>query len=82
MEIPSISHQAWKDVLTGRQQCNFESFAVQLTMKRLSLQVSLKSSPDTLNKCVREFREMFVKNAELPKVQRDLEKIFGKGGIL
>ena len=81
MDIPSTSHQAWKDVLTGRQQCNFESFAVQMVTKRLSLQVSLNPSPDNLNNCVKEFREMFVKNSNLSKVQRDLEKIFGSGGI-
>lgn len=81
MDIPSTSHQAWKDVLTGKRQYNFESFAVQLVTKRLSLQVSLNPSPDNLNNCVKEFREMFVKNARLPRVQKDLEKIFGKGGI-
>lgn len=82
MNIPSIHHQAWKHVLTGKQEYNFESFAVQMIVKRLSLKVKHNPSPHMLTQSVSELREMFVQNSNAPKIQRDLEKIFHKGELL
>jgi hypothetical protein len=82
MEIPASTHPAWKDVLTGKRHCQVEFLGLQLIINRLRLKISLNPSPEILNLCVNEFREMFVKNANVPKVQRDLEKIFGKGGTV
>ena len=82
MNVPSTHHHAWQDVLTGKRQYNFESFAVQMIVKRLSLKVAQNPSAATLTKSVHEFREMFVQNVNAPKIQRDLYKIFRKEELL
>ncbi|GAK61669.1 hypothetical protein U27_01570 [Candidatus Vecturithrix granuli] len=78
MNVPSTHHQAWKDLLTGKQHYDFESFAVQMIVKRLSLKVSQHPSPEILSQSMRELREMFVQNVNAPKIQRDLHKLFRK----
>ena len=82
MNVPSSQHHAWKDVLTGKREYNFESFAVQMIVKRLSLKVSQKPSPDVLTQSILELREMFLQNVNAPKIQRDLYKIFRKEELL
>lgn len=78
MNVPSTHHHAWKDLLTGKRQYNFESFAVQMIVKRLSLKVSQNPSAHILSQSVHELREMFAQNINVPKIQQDLQKIFRK----
>lgn len=80
MEIPARSHPAWKALVMGEKTCNFEFFGLQMLLKRLTMKVKLKAAPDTVDHCIDELRAMFVENYKIPKVQRDLEKIFGQGG--
>ena len=80
MEIPSRSHAAWKALVMNETTYVFEFLGLQLLLKRLTLKVSLKPTTDNVNQGIDEVRTMFVENITLPKVQRDLEKIFGTRG--
>jgi hypothetical protein len=81
MDIPGASDPVWKEVITGTRTCKFEFLGLQMLAKRLNLQFSLNPAPEALEESTRELRQMFVKNANLPKVQRDLKKIFDKGAL-
>ncbi len=80
MEIPARSHAAWKALIMDETTYAFEFLGLQLLLKRLTLKVSLKPTTDNVNQGIDELRNMFVENIKLPKVQRDLGKIFGKKG--
>ena len=79
MFVPPVSDTKWTDVITRKENYQFEFFAINMCVKRLSLILQRDSSQLTLNKCVEELRDIFAENGELPKVKRDLEKIFEKG---
>ncbi len=81
MDIPVATDPVWKEVITGQRTCKFEFLGLQMLAKRLNLQFSLNPAPEALEESTRELRQMFVKNANLPKVQRDLKKIFAKGAL-
>ncbi|MBN2012251.1 hypothetical protein JW960_23175 [candidate division KSB1 bacterium] len=81
MNVPPATDVRWKDVITGKVNYQFEFFAFNMCVKRLSLVLKRDSSQITLNKCTQELRDIFAENVQLPKVQRDLVKIFGKGGV-
>ncbi len=80
MEIPLRSHPAWKALVLSEKTCDFEFFGLQMLLKRLTIKVSLKPTADNVSRSIDELRNMFVENIKIPKVQRDLEKIFGKRG--
>ena len=81
MVVPSNTRQEWKDILTGKKQFNFEFLAARMTIGRLQLTLKNDSSLSNLQQCATELHEVFVKNINLPKVQRDLTQIFGEGGL-
>ena len=81
MHVPPVSDTKWKDIITGKVNYQFEFFAFNMCVKRLSLELKRDSSQVTINRCAQELRDIFAENIALPKVQRDLAKIFGKGGL-
>ncbi len=76
MEVPSIFHPIWRDIVCGKQQFQFEFLGAKIlqgTLKR-----KLAKDPSILEKCATELRELFAQNADLPSAKKDLEKIFGQ----
>ena len=78
MDVPPVSHPAWKNIVSGRERHQFEFLATNLLLGYLSLQVKRDSSSQIVQKCAQELHDIFVRNADLASVQRDLTKIFGK----
>ena len=57
---------------------DFDFFPTKLLLARIKLQIKRDPSPQTIEKGVVEFRELFVKNQHIPKAKNDLNKIFKK----
>ena len=81
MDVPPVSHPAWKNIVSGKERHQFEFLATNLLLGYLALQVKRDSSPQIVQKCAQEFHDIFVRNADLISVQRDLTKVFGKGAL-
>ena len=81
MDVPPVSHPGWKNIVSGKVRHQFEFLATNLLLGYLSLQVKRDSSPEILLKCAQEIHDIFVRNADLVSVQRDLIKIFGKDAL-
>jgi hypothetical protein len=78
MDVPPVSHPAWKNIVSGKERHQFEFLATNLLLGYLALQVKRNSSPDVVRKCAQELHDIFARNADLVSVERDLIKIFGK----
>ncbi|MFZ5910147.1 MAG: DUF6976 family protein [Chloroflexota bacterium] len=78
MDVPPVSHPAWKEIVSGEKRRQFEFLATNLLLGYLTLQVKRNSSPEIVQKCAQELHDIFVRNADLGSVQRDLIKIFGR----
>jgi hypothetical protein len=76
MEIPPISHPAWRDIVTGKTQHQFEFLGVKFYLGYLSSQIRWNSSAETIQRGIIDLRNVFARNADLPSVQRDLRRIF------
>jgi hypothetical protein len=77
-QIPDSSHEKWQALILGVEQINFEFFPVKLLLARLKLQVKRDPKPETIEKSVKELRELFIKNQHIPKAKKDLDKVFKK----
>ena len=75
MEVPLSTHSVWKEILSGRKDINFEFFPTKMTIGRLQIQI--KNNSVDLEDGINELRNIFSENKNLPKVQNDLQKLFG-----
>lgn len=78
MQIPSKFSPAWRDVITGQVEHEFEFLAVRILLGRLRMFGGYEESPEAMEKCVDELRELFERSSKVPSAQRDLVKIFGE----
>jgi len=81
MDVPPVSHPAWKNVVSGKERHQFEFLATNLLLGYLSLQVRRNSSPEIVQKCAQELHDIFARNADLVSVERDMIKIFGRNTL-
>jgi hypothetical protein len=81
MDVPPVSHPAWKNIVSGKEKHQFEFLATNLLLGYLTLQVKRNSSPEVIQKSAQELHDIFVRNADLPSVEHDLIKIFGKNTL-
>lgn len=79
MDVPPVSHPAWKNLVSGKERHQFEFLATNLLLGYLALQVKRDPSPQIVQKSAQELHDIFVRNADLTSVQRDLIKVFGSG---
>ncbi len=77
-QIPDANNEKWQSLILGIENIDFEFFPVKLLLARLKLQVKRDPSQETVDKCVSELRELFIKNQHIPKAKKDLDKIFKK----
>jgi hypothetical protein len=78
MNVPPVSHPAWSSIVTGQVRYPFEFLATKFLLEYLSLRAERDPSPQTVQRCAQELHDIFVRNADLISVQRDLGKVFGK----
>lgn len=81
MDVPPVSHPAWKNIVSGKERHQFEFLASNLLLGYLALQVRRNSSPEIIQKSAQELHDIFARNADLPSVERDLIKIFGRNKL-
>ncbi len=81
MDIPPISHPVWGDIVSGKVSYDYEFLATKLILRYLTFQVKSHPTPDNIQRCAQELRNVFERNASLSCVQRDLIQIFG-GDVL
>jgi len=81
MQLPGKQHPIWKGLIRSQGQYQFEFLATKLILGRLHLKYRRNRSHQEMEKCVHELWTFFKKNSDLPKIQNDLKKIFGKGII-
>lgn len=81
MDVPPVSHPAWKNIVSGKERHQFEFLATNLLLGYLALQVKRNPSPEIVQKCAQELHDIFVRNADLISVEHDLTKIFGKDAL-
>lgn len=75
MDLPPLEHHVWHDIISGNNQCQFESLAVRILQSTLARAAAEDPSPENLQACVRMLRGLFAQNISSPSIQRDLEKI-------
>lgn len=81
MNIPNVSHPLWKEIILGKKQVQFDFLAARMLVGRISIMLSTDNSEENIYKATEELHSVFAKNINLPKVQKDLTKIFGEGGL-
>jgi hypothetical protein len=75
MQIPPLSSPIWKDLVSGRVQCEFDTLAAKLLQATLARAVAENPSPENRQSCARMLRDLFAQNLGNPSVQADLAKI-------
>ncbi|MBN2527810.1 MAG: hypothetical protein JXR76_15580 [Deltaproteobacteria bacterium] len=81
MNIPPATNPVWKEIVTGKREVKFEFLALNICMKRFAVDLDRDGSAGRVEKCISHFRNCISANATSPKVQRDMEKMFGKGDL-
>lgn len=80
MDVPSIDDGLWEDVASGKFSCELNFLALKILLGRLNLMIKQDPSPANVQKCAKELREFFVKNAAMPSARRDLETLMKTRG--
>ena len=78
MDVPPVSHPAWSNLVLGRTKYHFEFLATKFLLSYLLRQTEKDPSSPTVQRCAQELHDIFVRNADLSSVQRDLAQIFEK----
>ena len=79
--IPDATHPVWLDIIQGRHKHDFGFLAVRILLGRLSIQAQSSNSPESLQACAEELRNLFVQSQRLPAARADLKKIFGEEAL-
>lgn len=81
MDVPPASHPAWSKLVLGQTRCQFEFLATKFLLGYLLCQTEKDPSSLMVQRCAQELHDIFVRNADLASVQRDLGKIFARDPI-
>ncbi len=78
MSIPSATHKAWKDIVTGDARYHLQFLAAKVLLGKLNQSVEENPSMDNIAKCISQLHALYSKNANMPLVKKDLKTIFGE----
>ncbi|MBP7687593.1 MAG: hypothetical protein KA765_06790 [Thermoflexales bacterium] len=81
MDVPPVTHPTWSAIVSGKATYEYEFLATKLILRHLTFQVKSQPSTDTIQRCAQELRNVFVRNAGLSCVQRDLIQVFGSSAL-
>ena len=79
MDIPPASHPLWCDLALGKVNFDFEFLPTRIMLGNIVRSLSKDQSDANLRRHANDLWEMFAKNFNLPKVQRDLEGVLISG---
>ncbi len=77
MDVPSKTHKAWTEVVTGKKACQLKFLAAKILLGRVVRSVKENPSPDNISSAVEQLRNIYEKNVDMATVQDDLKTIFG-----
>ena len=77
MLIPNVSDPRWVGLVTGKVKPQLEYLAVKIFLVKASMATTRDPSPTNIKQHISELRALLDKNAKMPAVQNDLQKIFG-----
>jgi hypothetical protein len=80
MDISSIPDRVWRDIIMGNVSYNFESLSFRIILSNLKLK--LTQNPDKEADYLSELKKMVSSQQNLPNLQRDIQKIMEKGGLV
>lgn len=75
MNPSNISDQTLKDLICKDLDVEFEFLALKILLSRLRLKAKSDSTPNAINNSIAELRKLFDRFANLPALQKDLQKI-------
>ena len=78
LTLPDATDTRWKEVVLGKHQIDVEFFPLKLLLARQRLQLQISQEAETVNNCVNELRQLFLKNLNHPVARKDLIKIYGR----
>jgi hypothetical protein len=74
MEVPSLTHPRWAEILLGTFAVQVRFLGLRLILGRLKSSVA--ATPASLPAAVKELREFFDAVRHIPSIQTDLEALF------
>ncbi|MCA1945419.1 MAG: hypothetical protein LDL30_09090 [Desulfovibrio sp.] len=77
MAIPSTTHHAWLEIVTGKRSHPLRFLAAKVLLGRLVHAVEEDPSPENIADCITQLHQLYASNLHIPKVQEDLKNIFG-----
>ncbi len=80
MDISEIPDRVWKNILKEEANHDFESLSLKILLARLRMKLRL--NPNELDESIADIKQLFNSQGNLPSLQRDIQKIKVKGGIL
>lgn len=75
-DVPPVSHAAWSKIVTGGIKVDVEFLAARIFLPRAMASAQRDASQPNIKRLVWELREIYVKNAHLPMVKKDIAKFF------
>ena len=78
MEVPSRSHEGWRDIVTGKKTFELKFLAAKIMLGRLVRGVHDNPTPQNIASSIDQLYNLFVQNSNSQTVQDDIKTIFGK----
>lgn len=75
MSLPGPSHPNWQKIIAGEISPQIEYLGTKILLSRLNIQY--QNDNDSLRDMILELKSFFDKNSAIPKVQSDINNIFG-----
>lgn len=76
MYSSSSVEPVWRDLIQDRVRIEFDYLAARILSTTLLRKFANDPTPDRLERCASELRELFLHNADRSDAKHDLEKIF------
>ncbi len=75
VDIPSIDDPIWEDLVTKNKKIILGTLGAKVLLMRQQVKIINSENTDIKRESAIEFRNYFVRNANLPKVKKDLNAI-------
>lgn len=72
MSIPPVSNPIWNQLILGKVNWPLESLAIKIFLGSAKLKLVNDASSAQVSRLAQELHDLFVKNAKLPSVQKDM----------
>ena len=78
MEVPSRSHEGWRDIVTGKKTFELKFLAAKIMLGRLVRGVHDDPTPQNITTSIDQIYNLFAQNTYSQTVKDDIKTIFGK----